>query len=474
MSIVSPKFGTHTETVPAEFHDTSNGGDGLQDDWTWKYWLDLHLDPLTAASQEVTVPAFDGWVWSWVKNFGKTRPAATDVTEPGWADMRSQFLEVHVHEVVPSKTARVERPALPTRRWIPWGFPPPYCPNCGKDSVLYLDLVSNPTPMSMVGGTSVRRAPEASLASPSFVARRTGMSVRSLSAMAAPFAPAAPVDLGLTPAIRAALESGVSSSLVSATDSGKKVAGAPVLAVIDPETHSVVEAYAYSRDAAYSATVGRVAAPPYAIGTRLTAALSAERGELAFVGENLPGENHVALVRSANLRTGEVAEELVQGLDRSMQVLAAAYSEADHAYYVLDIGLEETGARVVRLAAIDASSKQARVVGTWAQSGAYASYDLTIGTGNTVAITAQGESGHAIVLTRLGSGAKKAEVVAVLFGTDPLAMPALVTDRGLSLMYASGSDAYPTLTRLRFGRDLEGSRIAREIVGSNSQVHEVF
>jgi hypothetical protein len=141
---------------------------------------------------------------------------------------------------------------------------------------------------------------------------------------------------------------------------------------------------------------------------------------------------------------------------------------------VLDIGVEETGARVVRLAAIDANTKQARVVGTWAQTGAYASYDLTIGTGSTVAITAQGESGHAIVLTRLGSRGNKAEVVAVLFGTDPLAMPALVTDRGLSLVYTSGADAYPTLTRLRLGLDLEGSRIARETAGSNSQVHEVF
>jgi hypothetical protein len=483
MSVVSSKFGAgvkqadekKTVIVRGEFHDTSNGGDGFEDDWTWEYWNELDLEPLTAESEEVTKPAFDGLVWSWVKNFGETRPEASAVTEPAWAEARSQFLEVQVHEVVPPKTARAEIPVLPSRRWIPWGFPPDSCPMCGKDSLLHFDLVSNPVPMSIVGRTSVRGAPEASIASPSFAARSTGMSVRSLSAMAAPLPLAAPVDqIGLTPAIRAALESGVPSSLVSATDSGKKAAGVPVLAVLDPETHAVVEAYAYSRGAVYSATVGRVLAPPYAVGTRLTAALSAERGELAFVGENLPGENHVPLVRSVNLRTGEVAEELVQGLDRSVQVLAAAYSEADNAYYVLDIGVEETGARVARLAAIDANTKQARVVGTWAQTGAYASYHLTIGTGNTVAITAQGESGHAIVLTTLGSRGNKVEVVAVLFGTDPLAMPALVTDRGLSLIYTSGSEAYPTLTRLRFARDLEGSRIAREIAGSKSQVKEVF
>ncbi len=454
-----------TGTVEANFNDTSNKGKAYEDEWTWKYWTDLELDARTVTEQEQTV--FTGWVWTWVKNFGTTRPENLNlVSEFAWSESRTQLQRVQVVEVVPPLLRIPAREPIYTEL-IPWGFPPPYCPNCGRDSVLRLDRITSPTPLSILGSNGLG-APESALASPTFTGSGSGMMLRS-------FAPTGPttVDNGLTPAIRAALDSGVRRSFVAATDSGRKTAGAPVLAVVDPDSHAVMEAYAYSKDASYHATVARVPAPAYAAGTQLAAALRADGGEVAFFGENLSGEADVPRMRSVNLRTGRTTEASVKGLGRSTQVLAAAYSGADNAYYLLDIGLEATGARVVRLASITAKTKQASVLATWPLTGAYSSYELTVGTGNVIAITAEGDAGHAIVLTSLGSRGT-ARVLGVLFGTDRLAMPALVTDRGLSLVYADGQNVVPTLTPSQFRYARPGSTVERETVRSVSQAHEVF
>ncbi|MCU0692489.1 MAG: hypothetical protein MUF54_13900 [Polyangiaceae bacterium] len=454
-------------TVEANFNDTSDGGEGYEDQWTWNYWTDLKPPARTATEQEQTFSVFNGWVWTWAKNFGTTRPEDLNlVSEVAWSESRTQLQSVQVVEVVPPLLRIPAREPLYTEL-IPWGFPPPYCPNCGRDSVLRLDRLTSPTPLSILG-TNGPSAPESALASPRFTSSGSGMMLRSL----APTDPTT-VDNGLTPAIRAALDSGVRRSLVAATDSGRKTAGAPVLAVVDPDSHAVVEAYAYSKEASYHATVARVPAPAYAAGTQLAAALRADSGELSFFGENLSGEADVPRIRSVNLRTGRTTQASAKGLDRSIQVLAAAYSGADNAYYLLDIGLDATGARVVRLVSITAKAKQASVLATWPQTGAYSSYELTVGTGNVVAITAEGDAGHAIVLTSLGfRGA--ARVLGVLFGTDRLAMPALVTDRGLSLVYADGQNVVPTLTPSQFRYARPGSTVQRETVGSASQAHEVF
>ncbi|MCU0690935.1 MAG: trypsin-like serine protease [Polyangiaceae bacterium] len=455
-----------TGTVEANFGDTSNGGEGYQDEWTWNYWTDLKPPARTATEQEQTFSVLNGWVWTWAKNFGTTRPDDPNlISEVAWSESRTQLQRVQVVEVVPP-LLRIPREPIHVEL-IPWEFPPPYCPNCGPDSVLRLDRITSPTPLSILGSHG-QSTPESALASPTFRSSGGGMMVRSFT----PTEPTA-ADNGLTPAIRAALDSGVRRSLVAATDSGRKTAGAPVLAVVDPDSHAVMEAYAYSKEASYLATVARVPAPAYAAGTQLAAALRADGGELSFFGENLSGEAGVPRIRSVNLRTGRTTEASVKGLDRSTQVLAAAYSGADSAYYLLDIGLEATGARVVGLVSITAKTKQASVLATWPLTGAYSSYELTVGTGNVIAITAEGDAGHAIVLTSLGSWGT-ARVLGVLFGTDHLAMPALVTDRGLSLVYADGQNVVPTLTpsRLRYARP--GSTVQRETVGSASQAHEVF
>ncbi|MCU0694207.1 MAG: hypothetical protein MUF54_22685 [Polyangiaceae bacterium] len=59
-------------------------------------------------------------------------------------------------------------------------------------------------------------------------------------------------------------------------------------------------------------------------------------------------------VRTVNIRDGKTTDGAVTGLSGTLGALAAAYSESDNAYYVLDVGTDGTG-RVVRLVRVDAS-----------------------------------------------------------------------------------------------------------------------
>ncbi|MCU0691496.1 MAG: hypothetical protein MUF54_08845, partial [Polyangiaceae bacterium] len=463
------------EFIPTGFADTAAGA---EDDWAWMYWFDgwardaagkptKHdsaydvASLLQAAPTEGTKPVYHGVLWTWVKNFGPTDPGELAVTESQNADRRTDTKYIDLQETVPTPI-EIPRINLP-EAYLRWRFP--FCRDCPDPSILKLDRVVNPAPMSITANQAA--SPEARLASPSFTSSAVAprMMLRSASATQAA------VDSGgngLTEALSRALLSG-SKSLVVATDSASVSRDAPVLAVVDPQTHALIEAYGYLEGTQYRALSARVDAPPTCLGKPLVAALSSGRSELVYFGENLSPTDQIMHVRTVNIGDGTTTDVAVTGLSGSIGVLAAVYSERDNSYYVLDVGLDSTG-RVARLVRVDASN-QATVLNRWTHNSSYAGYDLTVGDSNILTISASRPEGHAIVV--LVPKRSKATVRAVLMGSDQLAMPAMTTANSLSIAYQGAGGAEPLLAPIP--RHSQGGRaVARDVVVDASDVALVF
>ncbi|MCU0694206.1 MAG: hypothetical protein MUF54_22680 [Polyangiaceae bacterium] len=271
LTIVKPDRSQTTqfkgEFIPTQFADTATGA---EDDWAWVYWFDgwakgavgkpTQYDSaydvaslLQAAPTEGTAPVYQGILWTWVKNFGPTDPGEVPITESQNADRRTDTKYIDLQETVPPpiEIPRVNLPAA----YLRWCFP--FCPNCPVSSILRLDPVVSPAPMSITANQAT--SPEARLASPSFTSSTIAPRMMVRSASASPAADDAGGN-GLTQALSGALSSG-SKSLVVATDSARVSPDTPVLAVVDPQTHAIVEAYGYLEGTRYRALSARVDAP---------------------------------------------------------------------------------------------------------------------------------------------------------------------------------------------------------------------
>ncbi len=469
--------GPQSTFVKTEHRGTRGKPDTKSEDWSWAYWNDLTdlASPQPSSPQAdpsdpgPPIPVFSGTIWPWVKNFSQDSfpdvGGNDDISEPGRAERRQDALYFTLKEQVARAAKRIKivpiiSPSVTTR----WPLRPG-CPACLPGSIIHFDPRINPDPGLVSVRPGLRTAAEV-IGDVSFVAKKLpAFRSRALMAIPSSFAETMP---GVS-ALNVALQRWGRRAIIVGHDASGNVPGEVTLAVINPETHGLLEAYAYAEDRVYEAIQGPMEAPASAFGGPVVAALASHRNELAFFGES------VNLARGLDIRTLDLKSKSQQhreavGLTGTRAVLAVAYSAFDDSYYVLDIGVEAND-RFVRLVRVN-PRYEATVLGKWKHTVAYDHYELTVGADDTLAITATQGAKHAVLL--LNPSFSGVGVRALLTGDQPLAAPAMTTADGLSLVYGSGFSLEPTLTDLNRMNVVGGTAVGRESLQAASLVSTVF
>ncbi len=426
---------SYTRYVPSLHKGTRGQTTANEDEWAWAYWRNYSDSELGGAPQSTNTmpsPVFAGTVWSWVKNFSvNSQPNENDsVTE----DQRADFRQSTIAFTLTEQSNVVLRPNSPsvTTRW------PDFlgCPNC-SGSILHVDL-----------GQLINVAHEVYSTEPT--ARRVAASLGTVTFSAVENRSArfrgltnakSPSGMASANAVTSTIRRWGQRALAVGYDAPTGISGASVLAVIDPDTHAVIQVYASEGQRTYGATRTNIDSPKEVRAGAFAAVLASGRSELVFFGEKARKSHGGLSMRVIDVKTGAQKEEMVSGLTESLGVLAAAYSSEENAFIVLDVGVE-ANRRMVRLVRID-DSRHARVIGQWQQTAAYDEYALAIGHRNMITITATKADKHAVVIV----DAYKPEIIrTVVVGNRPFAVPAVFTEKGLSLVYSNSIGAEPTLS----------------------------
>ncbi len=369
----------------------------------WRYWSDLLNLPPVAYNDDPNVLVAKPLLWSWVRNFGETRPAYhTDESSPGARKLRQDVSRLPLRELL-RQNELTEICSTPFINTLP-------------DRVVPIPRV---TPCYQCGfvGTFVKPKPEAD----------------PIVHYVAPHAGVLPLADLATPKAASVLDD-PTLGIVTATDKGVGVDGGADRAVVyNLGNHSVVgtlfrntsDQLAF-RDLEVSDSAV-LASPSPAV------AMSAKRNEVAFFDAPSEADPSQLAMRTVDLTYGESRRyNLIGAASIVGTIVSAAYREQDDSYFLLTRGEDKVSLyRVYTNLAV-------QLVLDFADAGTATAAELTVSDEGILAITSLRETSFAVVALAVDANLAVSPVSHVS-GTGPVAMGALVTPEGLFLARAGAT-----------------------------------
>ncbi|MBK8238188.1 MAG: trypsin-like serine protease [Deltaproteobacteria bacterium] len=362
--------------------------------WGWAYWNDLLLSPVLPGT---SYAVFDGWVWSWVKNYGPSGGGYGLLpTGDTNAQRRRQHLtRMHVDEVtmpsfpLPCPTIEVVRMPLIDFDEDPFDIP---CTGCDEaDAGWFTAIPQEDGPWS--GATAI-------------------------SATYGSFDAMGKLDWELVRAMR-----DPELRTVFASDGAGTASGTAIGVVLDAGGR-VFGTIRADQPIHLGASIASDPLQPQQ--APAPAAFSLRRQELALFERDPQGR---ALLRTVDLAAGSTEYEYFVGDLQPDDVRALAYDASDDAYYAVERTDGEFGARLLRFP----RGRTVELVGAWPDAHRFEEFALTIGPNGELVLTSSGP--WQVMVSLLTFDREGVRLWQQAFAQDLLASPAILN--GGALRYAA-------------------------------------
>ena len=363
----------------------------------WRYWEDLDFTGIGVDSNDdPKVFIKQPLVWSWVKNFGPSRPASDGYPVETAKKLRQDLTRLRLYELFDPNPP----PELCTAPFA----------NVLPDRTLPVPRV---TPCFQCGFVATFAVPKPE--------------VNPVAQYLGPHAGVVPMPSLATPKAEAMLRD-TSLGVATATDKGVGLDnGADRAVVYNLANHSVVGTLFRNTNDLLAFRALEVSDPAVFADPSPAVAMSAKRNEVAFFDAPSPLAPDKLAMRTVDLTYGEGRRFTLEGAENILgTIVSAAYREQDDSYFLLSRGAGKVSLyRVFTNLAVE-------LVVDFTDAGTAQRAELSISEDGVLAITSVGPESFAVVALTVDL-ALSPEPVTYVTGSGALGMGALITPEGLLL-----------------------------------------